>query len=418
MDRRLSLYVSIGDDGGGPFALARGIINGLLDAAESRDLAIDLVIEGWPGSELESEQRQAHLLAGLRARQMDVRLVTRDRLLWIERDARHWVHPAATRDAVLSPFRDRLDVYVDNHPSPEAIGAADIVIGVVDPCVLAAGIKYGTSHQKRISVTDHTWDVTFRLILDQVGLLDPAALEIVHRIGALYAHADCLYMWPEPITPDMPFVAGARELGVDVRRLAGVLERPRRKRSEILDALQIEDINRALPVVCLSTGALGALEGVFRKLVGVYEQRPPSGYNVAIYAKVGSAKNPVFQPGKPMTQARLSGISLVDQAMAYDLLITRAGGGAVNAAIAAACPWASIIEPYHPQVNAIAEAARANGLATVIPYEVLEADPRRVAERELIEKRALYQKMRARLLELACGIETRLGEAIISHCAR
>lgn len=324
MDRRLSLYVSVGDDGGGPFALARGIINGLLDAAESRDLAVDLVIESWPDSELESEQRQAHLLAGLRARQMDVRFVARDRLLWIERDARHWVHPAATRDAVLSPFRGCLDAYVDRHPSPEAIGAADIVLGVVDPCVLAAGIKYGASHQKRISVTDHTWDVTFRLILDQVGLLDPAALEVVHRIGALYAHADCLYMWPEPITPDMPFVAGARELGVDVRRLAGALERPRRKRNEILSLLQIEETNRALPVVCLSTGALGALEGVFRKLVSVYEERPPVGYSVVIYATVGDARNPVFQPGKPMTQASLRGIPLIDQGVAYDLLITRA----------------------------------------------------------------------------------------------
>ena len=77
MDHKLSVYVSVGDDGGGRFALARGVIAGLLEATALHDLAIELVIEGWRGL----EERQAHLVAGLEARQASVRYVPRDRLL-------------------------------------------------------------------------------------------------------------------------------------------------------------------------------------------------------------------------------------------------------------------------------------------------------------------------------------------------
>jgi UDP-N-acetylglucosamine:LPS N-acetylglucosamine transferase len=177
--------------------------------------------------------------------------------------------------------------------------------------------------------------------------------------------------------------------------------------------LGIHDENRTLPTVCLSTGALGALENIFRKVVASYKASPPKTYNVVIDSKVNDVNYPVFQPNFPMAELKSRPGPLIDQCMAYDLLITRAGGGAVNAAISSACPWVSIMEPLHPQVNAIAQSARKMGLTRCIPYEVFEHDPCRIIERELIDSELENRKIISKLYELSSQAEIRFADGVL-----
>lgn len=407
-----TVYVSVGDDGGGPFALARGIVSGLLEQAKAHSIKLNIIIEGWSGEK--EKGRHESLLDYLQPQQYDkgAEFVERNKLIWIERDKKkQWVNPEDTKNEVLLKFPEHIKTYLNERSNFQKLSNADLVIGVVDPCIIAAAKSQG---KKSICVTDHTWDVTMRLILEQVSLLDAETQSIIHQIGALYAQADCLYMWPEPVTPDCPFFEGAKELGVDLRRLPGVLEAPKKSRAAVQESLNIQPKNRNLPTVCLSSGALGALGEIFKKVCESYKEVPPEEYNVVIDAEVDNIRlYPVFQPGYGMLQLRSRPLPLVDQCMAYDLLITRAGGGAVNAAIASACPWVSVTEPLHPQVNAIAQCARRLGLARCIPYEVFEQNPRSVIERELLDNKVQNKKIISKLYEHSWEAKIRFAEGVI-----
>lgn len=405
-----TVYVSVGDDGGGPFALARGIVSGLLEQAKVHSIELNIIIEGWPDEK--EKGRHESLLDYLQSQyDKEAEFVERNKLIWIERGKKkQWVNPEDTKNEVLLKFPEHIKTYLNERSNFQKLSNADLVIGVVDPCIIAAAKSQG---KKSICVTDHTWDVTMRLILEQASLLDAETQSIIHQIGALYAQADCLYMWPEPITPDCPFFEGAKELGVDLRRLPGVLEASKKSRADVQERLRIQPKNRNLPTVCLSSGALGALVGIFRRVRESYEKARPNKYNVIIDAVIDNIRYPVFQPGYGMLELESRPLPLVDQCMAYDLLITRAGGGAVNAAIASACPWVSVTEPLHPQVNAIAQCARRLGLARCIPYEVFEQNPRSVIERELLDNKVQNNKIISKLYEHPWEAKIRFAEGVI-----
>lgn len=221
-------------------------------------------------------------------------------------------------------------------------------------------------------------------------------------------------MWPEPITPNKHFFEGAQALGVEVRRLAGVLETPTISRKKMQRKLKIKGKNRNRPTAYLASGALGALRKVFENLAESYENNPPKDYNVVIDSR--ELNIPIFQPNHnmiPLFKRNRRRIPLIDQSIAYDLIITRAGGGAVNAAIAGACPWVSITEPLHPQVNGIAEAARKMGINRCIPYDVFADDPRGTIERQLLGKEVENRRIRAKLYEQASQAELRFADGVL-----
>ena len=257
-----------------------------------------------------------------------------------------------------------------------------------------------------------------KLVLEQVSALDRDAQDAIHYIGSLYARADCLYMFPQPITPDEPFFEGGKVLCRDVRRLPGVLEYPTKNRADVQALLNIDQKNRDLPTVCLTSGMLGALESVFQEVFQSYSRTRPVEHNVVIDAVItdisGKHKQPVFQPGCPRSTMQ-ERPHLTDQGIAYNLFINRAGGGAVGSAIASGTPWVSITEPLHPQVNAIAQCARKMGLARVIPYEAFEEAPREVIERELLHRQQLNKDAIARLYEMVSQAEYRWAEGVIQE---
>lgn len=410
-DNTLRVYVSVGDDGGGPFSLARGVVNGLIAMSKSNGFEPEFIVEGWTGPPARPG-REKGLLEHIRSRRCHVTFINRDPLLFIERDKKtNWIDPEATKNNILKNFPKRFEYYLAQKTS---IGDVQIVIAVCDPCAL----QKAREHKKpAICVTDHTWDVTFKKILEQVSMLDAETLVVLYFIGSLYAQADILYMWPEPITPP-DFFEEAQELGIEVKRLEGVFESPQFQKNYVLEQMRIRPENKNLPLVCLSGGRLGPLGEIFEKIFDEYSQNLPEDYIVVINSRVRDTNGPVFQPGKEKVGSfNFEEMALIHQCVAYDLLITRGGGGSMNGAIAARCPIVNITEPLHPQVNAISQCARKMGIARLIPYHTLLARPRETIEHQLLMLAEKNKEAKNLLSSILQNSEIYLARELISRFA-
>ncbi len=80
-----------------------------------------------------------------------------------------------------------------------------------------------------------------------------------------------------------------------------------------------------------------------------------------------------------------------------DLIVTRAGGGTANDAIATRTPLVCIEEPGHWQVEAIRKSLVREGFARTVTLESFRNNPLRVIEHELFDNRLDNEKMRRRL---------------------
>jgi len=98
-----------------------------------------------------------------------------------------------------------------------------------------------------------------------------------------------------------------------------------------------------------------------------------------------------------------------------DLIVTRAGGGTANDAIATRTPLVCVQEPGHWQVEAIRSALIKEGLARSVTLEIFRNNPMGVIEHELIDRWEENQKMRRRLDSIKNRSETAAVQLMLDY---
>jgi UDP-N-acetylglucosamine:LPS N-acetylglucosamine transferase len=144
------------------------------------------------------------------------------------------------------------------------------------------------------------------------------------------------------------------------------------------------------------------------------ERLEAEGIDVAVYIPSGAAalgdKLPAAQ-GRVRQVHFVSGGTIQELLPAVTLLVTRAGGGTVNDAVACRVPFVCVREPTQRQVAAILAACERQGLTRPIDYDDFLGDPIGTIVRELAQTEA-NAAISARAQTIPAHGEQTLAEAI------
>ncbi len=231
-----------------------------------------------------------------------------------------------------------------------------------------------------VTVSDHAWSDTLGRMAQAAGLLDGAMESGLEKMRADEALADCVFTFPEPLTPAAAARYWRETLGVIVQRLPGVFGGPEvarrwaggEPRAAIRQNLGIHD---DLPVLHLTGGGTAVWDDLLAGLLDDFAARPPA-YHVVVFSPAERARRGVqpswsgaIETGRDRRSPRV--IYLGDVAgethhvlfAAFDVVCTRAGGGTVGDALAFGVPLVLVEEGGHPQVEAIRKRCVEQGFA-------------------------------------------------------
>lgn len=407
METRRILLVA-GCDGWGPWSFLRAVAGALVVALRDVGLGAQFIVEGWEGGNFHTVAKRIRDLGGT---VLDER-PRPEQFLYLPRDSdTQLVRPEAICELVLIPFETRFEKYLSEFETRDW-AAVDLVLAVVDPIAVAAIkrlLKEGETGPRTVLVTDHFWDWTLQRILEEAGMLGDAN-RFLESVASLYGRVDRAYLWPPPITP-LEVFAAASKVGRDVRRLTGVLESPLKGGGDLQSTRRDYGLDNGLPTVIVTTGATGSLRTIFDRLEVSYYSKLPEGYNLII----NTQPRKVFTPThwlEPMTNP-----PVVDLAPLVEFGVTRCGGGTVNGLIAARAAWYSVLEPFHAQVNAIAECAEEMELAPIVGFNNFAIEPRSLIESWLFDEsgRTARELARSLMAQIPHDAESQLAEEVVEQ---
>lgn len=397
------IYLSVGDDGGGPFSFTREIIKGLFVEARKYDLDFEVYVEGWKGDENEDRFSTLSSIPCLH-------FIERNPLLLLKRDKdTELPNCNKTKTEVLKNFQKNFEQY---KRSISKIKEADLIIGVIDPCIIAVA-KEIYPEKPALCITDHTWDVTYEKTLEDM-VYEEGIKDVIDEIASMYKQADRVYMWPEPVTP-REFREEAEKKGCEVKCLAGMLGSPEKTREEVLEIMKLKDLQLkdSLDIVGFLGGRRGAVYTIFRDLFDKYKENPPQGYHIVIDAKIGDVERPVFQSGNKDPKFMSERLPAIEQGLVYAFAVVKPGGGTMNGLCAARTPCIAVTERGQPQLNAIAESSLINMYGKVIEYGEFQKDPVSIIEREVENFKKEGKQFRNNLERIEQNAERSLWAEII-----
>ena len=310
--------------------------------------------------------------------------------------------PATIETAVLG-YEDSRREYIEALARAGLLGQTDLVVDLGVPQLLYALRNSEGRRALRLTFSDHAWSDTLGRMAASAGLLAPEAERQLGRMRADEALAERVFTLPEPITPADAERYWRERLGLPVERLPGVLGGPEatrawgggEPRAAVRRLLGIED---ELPVLYLSGGGTGVWDDALSDLLSDYIARPPR-YWVVAFNPVEAEKRGIRMSWKRWSAAEATWgsdpaaprvIFLGDVRgethhalyAGFDLVCTRAGGGAVNDALAFRVPLVLVEEPEHVQVEEIRRSAERLGLCRSVAWEEFRRQGRALLEDE------------------------------------
>lgn len=304
---------------------------------------------------------------------------------------------ATARQYVLSYPRYRRS-YVAAVSACRALNNADLIIDLGVPPLLRAASATGLPC---LSLSDHAWSLTLRQMLLHEALLDGAMERALQEISSDERLAGRAIAFPAPLTPPEYETYWRGELGLPFYRLPGVLGGPLWSqrwagppaREAVRRLLGIED---DLPVLHVTGGGTPVWEGILSELVKEYLRVPPA-YHVVFYAPavarqlgvtMTEKKSPLgaVELGRRREWPRLAFIGTTTGEThhvlfaGFDMVLTRAGGGTVNDAIAFRVPLLLVEEKNHWQVERIRQECCRMGLARAVTLEEFRRQGRALVE--------------------------------------
>lgn len=280
----------------------------------------------------------------------------------------------------------------DRYPLSSGSNRFDLVVDFGVPAAARWAAARGI---RSASVCDHSWAKTLEMILvdhdrqhSGAGRCTDAVrgqwLQLIREIKEDEALTQRLWLFPEFIAPES-FLRHWQQLIAPsaIRRFEGVLGgRPTWSRQQALDYLGVAEGR----ILLIQGGDTPALDTLLRQLVPGFldaaGELDELHLNVAIYVPRGSYRHPEVKrlndPREKDRSPRVRGFApvpggTIQELLPHvDLLVTRAGGGTVNDAIACRTPFLCAPEPTQSQVEAIHAACCQQGLTRTIPA----AEPR------------------------------------------
>ncbi|MBM4262964.1 MAG: hypothetical protein FJ145_16225 [Deltaproteobacteria bacterium] len=286
----------------------------------------------------------------------------------------------------------------------ELLEGCDVAIDIGVPLFVRAAAQLGVPH--RLTVVDHSWAATLRLITSEAWQdiyrenPKPGAPErlLAQRIASHVEEDEALatevFLFQTYITPD-EFVTHWKTLGFTPKILNGVLG-TRVSQADAyakLDTTLAEyggqtPVPRNRPLILLSPGGTPVWDDQLPSLLEQMLAAPEQGY-VAVLSKDletlldrrADLKKRIFASDRIRYFGPISGATQQAILPAFRRVITRAGGGTVNDAIAAGVPMTFIEEPQ-AQVKLIERECIRLGLSgPAATLEEFRADPKRCIDR-------------------------------------
>lgn len=310
-------------------------------------------------------------------------------------------------------------------------GEFDLVVEFGVPAAARWAAKHGIPCA---SIGDHAWGRTLEMIFaDTRELLTRRQRAQWRRLVASIRRDESftrkLFLFPKFISPPL-FRAHWRSVAprAAVRRFAGVLggtaswdERRARK---------YLGLTKPGRLVMIQGGDTPAWDALLQRLVPAFlhasDELEARRLNVAFYiprrlagrGAIACLNNPAVARRCPRVRAfsPVPGGTTQELFPFVDLLITRAGGGTVNDAVACRTLFVCIHEPSQSQVEATLAACVRRGLTRVVDRDALETEPLQTVYAEI--KRAHdNQRMAAAMEAVPSHAERKLARAILHDLA-
>lgn len=275
----------------------------------------------------------------------------------------------------------------DQYPLGSGANRFDLMVDFGVPAAARWAAARGI---RSVSICDHSWAKTLEMILEDLERQPDGAgrcseperrqwLKLIGDIKEDEAHTRRLWLFPEFIAPEIFLRHWQQRIAPSaIRRFDGVLGgRPVWSRQQALDYLGFRDGRLLL----IQGGDTPALDTLLCRLVPEFldaaRELDQLHLNVAVYVPRSSNRHPeinrLHDPRQQALSPRVRAFSpvpggTIQELLPHvDLLVTRAGGGTVNDAIACRAPFLCAPEPTQSQVEAIHAACCRRGLTCTIP---------------------------------------------------
>ena len=262
--------------------------------------------------------------------------------------------PASLRELRSYPTRSA------NYVIPEDV---DAVVDIGTPCAARAARRAG---KPAMTIFDHSWGKTYEMLLEEFtaavpGPTTPAlpALEtlpndqVAKAINELKndeSNARAVFLFPEFMAP-VPYHEYWKSLGVRIEAIGGVFGGPTVSAKEARNKMGIPEGAPAKTVYILG-GGTPVWDAKLPEIILQLKEKSLL-YNVVVFDR-NAKPNEYLRVGYNVFKGGvIDGATVQGLLPGIDLIITRAGGGIVNDAIACRTPFVCVEEPNHLQVEMI-----------------------------------------------------------------
>ena len=328
----------------------------------------------------------------------------------------------ATIEQCIFPYSRSRTEYAAALKEKNVLDDANLIIDFGVPQLVRAA--YG---RNVVTVFDHAWSMSLARIVssDNTQVLNSLSiqdsLEDIRNDEALTQH---VILFQEPICPLDYHGYWRRLLGQVPEVIPGVLGGPLRTLAYVQDSMyettrlglmeskseeynlaktyakQILGLDNDEPVLFISGGGTAVWDEILSNMLNEYEERPPN-YNVVIFSPSEANKrglelnqetvafNGIQLRIRRVKWNQCNKITFIDTLegethhvlfAAFDLVLTRAGGGTVNNAIAFRAPLVLVEEPGMWQVEQIRHSCLQMGLAEGVSLETFMQNGRQCVE--------------------------------------
>ena len=326
--------------------------------------------------------------------------------------------PASLRDIRSYPTRSAKYVV------PEDV---DAVVDIGTPCAARAARLVG---KPALTIFDHSWGKTYEMLLEEftAGVLGPttsalpiiktlADYEVAKAINQLKedeSTAQAVFLFPEFMAP-RPYREHWKSLRVRIEPIGGVFGRPAVSRKKARSTMGIPEGAPAKTVYMLG-GGTSVWDAKLPEIIQQLKEKSLL-YNVVVFDRNAKPNEYVRVGDNVFKGGVIDGATVQGLLPGIDLVITRAGGGIVNDAIACRVPFVCVEEPNNFQVEMIRQNCEKEGLTR--PIRIGEFRERAIGE--IVEKelgnQAGNRRIRKAMQRIRNGMEETVAVAIIQFCS-
>jgi hypothetical protein len=419
MSKEHKILVVPNEDGFGPSALTSYIVKDLL---RSRQAGLHITI--WNRSRYDYNRNLYQ--DAIRQRALEVLPVWNIIELDKPPEQNGMVSIPGTLDRI-GDYRRASDLYPPGNPPSDF----DLVLDFGVPAAARWAARKGIPS---VSVIDHAWSKTLQMIFDDQYQMYPEFREtlqqhrsswtgLVEEVKRDEAFLQRLFIFPPFITPDV-FRKHWTEMGVQFADMGAVLGGRRDQTAQV--ARDTLGLTEAGDTILIQGGDSPVWDTVLGRVTDDFIRAEREGalgqrkLNVVVNIPRRMAGDPGIQELDDPSLRRVRKLGFIpggtvqDILPAIDLLVTRAGGGSVNDAVACRTPFVCVREPAHSQVEEILKACQHWGLTRAIEPEQFQAFPMQTVL-EQYERTSENRDRVSRMQAIAHGGEQKITGEVLAR---